>query len=72
MPISPKLQAQLDKASLEQAIKWQDTPEKFTFCIDELEISATEAFSDNWVNALEDKYVEILTENNLLSANGRD
>jgi hypothetical protein len=54
------LKDHLDAATLEQAIKWNGEQDKFVFCIDLMEISANDEFSDDWVNALEDKFEELL------------
>jgi len=52
-------------ATLADAILWNDTPEKFVFCIDELEISAHDWYADAWVLALEDRYMCMLMAENI-------
>ena len=43
-------------STVENAKAYSLTSEKFTFCIDLLEISAHNFNSDYWVNALEDNF----------------
>lgn len=43
-------------ATVANAEKYAATSEKFTFCIDLLEISAHRADADHWVNELEDRF----------------
>lgn len=47
-------------ATIAQAYEWLQTSEKFTYCIDELEISAHAANADFLVNKLEDRFLELL------------
>jgi hypothetical protein len=47
--------------TLENARQWNDTYEKFTFCIDLLDINARDRGSDFWVSLLEEKFEELLT-----------
>ena len=59
-PIADRLEA---LATLENAKAYQRTCEKFTFCIDLLEISAHWDRADYWVNALEDRFDKLLERN---------
>lgn len=43
-------------ATVANAEAYAATSEKFSFCIDLLEISANRADADHWVNELEDKF----------------
>lgn len=54
----------LANVTIEQAKAWAATEEKFTYCIDLLEISAHDEFADAWVNAIENKFEEILERSN--------
>lgn len=45
--------------TVDNAREYFKTSEKFTFCIDLLEISATRADSDKWVNMLEDNFEKL-------------
>lgn len=55
-----KLQDKLDEATINEALAWEGTSEKFTFCIDELDISSQPLYADKWVDALEARYRELL------------
>jgi hypothetical protein len=59
---SDDFKQRLSEVTLEQAQAWSQTNEKFTYCIDILEISAHDADSDFRVNALENRYLELLHE----------
>ena len=43
-------------ATVANAKEYAATSEKFTFCIDLLEISSHRADADHWVNKLEDQF----------------
>jgi len=45
-----------DLATVANAEEYAATDEKFTYCIDLLEISAHRADADHWVNELEDRF----------------
>jgi hypothetical protein len=47
-------------ATLENALNWAADSEKFTYCIDLLEISARRQNSDRWVNRLEDHFETLI------------
>ena len=49
-------------ATIENAKAYQATSEKFIFCIDLLEISAHRSNADALVNALEDRFDDLLAE----------
>ena len=49
----------IEVATPENAAKYASTDEKFIFCIDLLEISATVSSAEYWVNELED-YFDVL------------
>jgi len=52
-----KLSEKIELLATEQnAAEYAETSEKFTFCIDLLEISAHRASADVWVNRLEDRF----------------
>ena len=63
-PIRKPINARLEAlATVENARAYQRTYEKFTFCIDLLEISAHWDRADYWVNALEDRFDKLLERN---------
>ena len=49
-------------ATLENAIGWQDSEEKFCYCIDLLEVSAHDDKADRAVDILEAKFEKLLSE----------
>ena len=57
MPITQRLNA---AATHTNAVAYHATTEKFTFCIDLLEISAHRLDADDWVNELEDRFCHIM------------
>ena len=54
--ITERIDAVATRANAEA---YNDTTEKFTFCIDLLEISAHRFDASEWVDALEDRFDEI-------------
>lgn len=58
----------LEAATLEQAVAWQATDEKFSFCVDLMGISAHSTFSDRWVDELENEFEVILHKHGLLQS----
>ena len=52
--------------TLDNAILWHDTSEKFTFCLDLLELSLCkngDSYCDHFVCELEDKFAGLLVDN---------
>ena len=57
LTITQRLDAATTRANAEA---YHATTEKFTFCLDLLEISALRSDADEWVNLLEDRFDEII------------
>lgn len=49
-------------ATLENAIEWNDDPEKYTYCIIHLDISAWDDDADKRVNQLENHFESLLED----------
>jgi hypothetical protein len=54
----------INNATLNDAKAYERTEEKFTFCIDMLEISADDNNADFWVNKLENRFETLLKDFN--------
>ena len=55
-----KLEDHINGATLEQARAWYDDTEKWCYCVDLMMISGHDSYSDQWVNALEERFDELL------------
>jgi hypothetical protein len=58
--MNDNITVKIDSATMTDAKDWNATQEQFTFCVDFLEISAHRLLADDYVNALEDKFEELL------------
>lgn len=56
------LKEKIETATVTQAREWQAEQEKFIYCIDLLEISAHDTYSENWVWALENRLEQLLKQ----------
>ena len=55
-----KLEDHINGATIEQARVWYDTSEKWCYCVDLMMISGQTLYSDKWVDALEERFEELL------------
>ncbi|RPH72693.1 MAG: hypothetical protein EHM78_01980 [Myxococcaceae bacterium] len=61
------LAKKLEVLTIADASAWFATGEKFIFCIDHLEISASARYADKWVDKMEDHLSTMLIDAELIA-----